>query len=280
MKTIFDIHKDKPIVMGILNVTPDSFSDGGKFDVAERAIARGIEMIAQGADIIDMGGESTRPGSEPVDVSVEIDRIRPVVKGLAGKGALLSVDTRNSETMHDALLNGAGMINDISALTHDHKAIDIIEKFKPCLCLMHMQGDPRSMQMNPIYQDVVIDVFDFLKSRIDVCVAAGLDRDMILVDPGIGFGKTLEHNLNLMNQIDKFNDLGVRVMMGASRKSFVEKLCPGAGVNDRLPGSLAAVLWARSRGISVFRVHDVAETVQALKVWEAISKISASDPAA
>lgn len=268
----FDIHKNKPIVMGILNVTPDSFSDGGKFNVTERAIARGVEMIAQGSEIIDIGGESTRPGSDPVDVSVEIDRILPVVKGLAGMGALISVDTRNSATMHDALLNGAGMINDISALTHDPKAIDVIEKFKPYVCLMHMQGDPKSMQVNPKYQDVLMDVSGFLKHRIDACLAAGLDRPMILVDPGIGFGKTLEHNLNLMKNIDKFHDLGVRVMIGASRKSFIEKLCPGAGVDGRLPGSLAAVLWARSRGASVFRVHDVAETVQALAVWGAIDR--------
>jgi len=258
--------------MGILNVTPDSFSDGGKFNVTERAIARGMEMIAQGAEIIDIGGESTRPGSDPVDVSVEINRILPVVKGLAGKGALISVDTRNSATMHEALLNGAEMINDISALTYDPKAIDIIRKFKPHVCLMHMQGDPKSMQLNPRYQDVLMDVSGFLKQRIDACLAVGLDRSMILVDPGIGFGKTLEHNLNLMKNIDKLHDLGVRVMIGASRKSFIEKLCPGAGVNDRLPGSLAAVLWARSRGVSVFRVHDVAETVQALAVWGAMDR--------
>jgi dihydropteroate synthase len=268
MTTIFDTHKNKPIVMGILNVTPDSFSDGGRFDTIERAIARGREMIAQGADIIDIGGESTRPGSDPVDVSVEIERIRPVVKGLAGKGALISVDTRNAETMHDALLNGAGMINDISALTHDPKAIDVIGKFNPYVCLMHMQGDPSTMQMNPAYGDVTAEVYDFLKRRMAACEASGIDRSMILIDPGIGFGKTLDHNLNLLKNIGKLHELGARVMIGASRKRFIEGICPGAGVGDRLPGSLAAVLWARSQGVSVFRVHDVVETVQALKVWD------------
>jgi dihydropteroate synthase len=261
-----------PVVMGVLNVTPDSFSDGRRYVDVDAAIEYGRFMISAGAKIIDVGGESTRPGAKPVDVSEEISRILPVVKGLAQGGAMISVDTRNAQTMREALLNGAGMVNDVSALMHDPKSIDIIREFKPIICLMHMQGYPSTMQARPAYGDVVRDVFDFLMSRIDACAAAGLDRSMILADPGIGFGKTLEHNLTLLKNLDKFHALGVSLMIGTSRKSFIEKIVPGAGTEDRLPGSLASVLWAYQKGVKIFRVHDVPETVQALKIWDSMAQ--------
>jgi dihydropteroate synthase len=263
-----------PIIMGVLNVTPDSFSDGGQFLSPESAIHQGIVMAEEGAQIIDVGGESTRPGAVPITPEEERARILPVVKALSARGICVSVDTRHAGTMAEALAHGASMINDITALTHDPSAMEVIRTYRPMVCLMHMQGTPQTMQKNPVYADVVIEVFDYLKDRIAACLLAGIEPDMILADPGIGFGKTLEHNLMLLNQIEKFHALGVPLLMGASRKSFIEKMCPGTPAESRLPGSLASVIWGYQKGVQAFRVHDVRETRQALAVFKGISSVT------
>ncbi len=259
-----------PILMGIVNVTPDSFSDGGRYLAAEAAIAHGLKLRAEGAQILDIGGESTRPGAVPVSVEEEIARVVPVIKGLAGGGALLSVDTRNAATMHAACAAGAGMINDISALTHDPAALAVAADTGAYICLMHMQGEPQTMQAAPSYEDVFAEVYAYLEGRIAACAAAGVNRSRIVADPGIGFGKSLEHNLILLNRLGDFKSLGVPLLLGASRKRFIESLCPDTPADRRLPGSLAACLAAYTQGIRAFRVHDVAETAQALTVYRAM----------
>lgn len=265
-----DWNGDDPILMGIVNVTPDSFSDGGRYLASEAAIAHGLKLRAEGAQILDIGGESTRPGAAPVSVEEEIARVVPVIEGLAGCGALLSVDTRNAITMRAACAVGAGMINDISALTHDPDALVVAAGSGAYICLMHMQGEPQTMQAAPSYEDVFAEVYNFLEERIGACVQAGVNRDRLVIDPGIGFGKNLEHNLILLNRLDHFKSLGVPLLLGASRKRFIESLCPDTPVGARLPGSLAACLAAYTQGISAFRVHDVAETAQALTVYRAM----------
>lgn len=257
-------------IMGILNVTPDSFSDGGSFINPEKAIAHGLDLIAQGADVIDVGGESTRPGAIPVDEAVEIERILPVIKGLKGRAKWISVDTRNAATMAVALAAGANIINDVSALTHDPAAMEVAAQAGAPVILMHAQGTPQSMQENPSYNNVVDDVFQYLYERIKACETHRINAGMIVCDPGIGFGKTLEHNLAILGNIRRFHDLGVPVMLGTSRKSFIAKISNDEPAQDRLGGSLASMLWGYSQGVRIFRVHDVAASVQAIKTYDAI----------
>ncbi len=263
-----------PHIMGIVNVTPDSFSDGGQFFDPEAAIAHGIALVHDGAHTLDVGGESTRPGAETVKAKDEIDRIMPVINGLrqndACRNIKISIDTRNSETMVEALKAGASIVNDISALTHDSQSINVVAEANVPVVLMHAQGAPQSMQKNPKYNNVVHDVFKFLESRINFCKTHRIDPQMIICDPGIGFGKTLEHNLLLHRNIRKFHDLGVPLMLGASRKSFIAKVSHDEPPADRIPGSLSAALYGYQQGVQIFRVHDVKETLQAFKIYDAI----------
>ena len=258
-------------LMGIVNVTPDSFSDGGLYTDADAAIAHGLMLIEQGAVILDIGGESTKPGAEPVSPEEEITRIRPVIEGLKGCGARLSVDTRNAKTMQVALEMGVDIVNDISAMSHDIESFNVVAPAQCEVILMHMQGTPQTMQEAPQYGDVVREVYDYLAERIDICIHAGIDQHRIMIDPGIGFGKTLEHNLKLLNNLDKFETLGARLVLGTSRKRFIEGVHAGAGAAQRLGGSIASVLSAYQKGVRIFRVHDVYETDQALSVNAAIS---------
>lgn len=260
---------DRPLVMGVVNVTPDSFSDGGRhFDPAV-AIAAGNAMLAAGADILDVGGESTRPGAATVGAAEEIARILPVVRELA-KAAPVSVDTRNAATMQAALDAGAEIVNDVSALRHDPAALTLLAKSQAPVVLMHMPGDdPATMQSRASYDDVALEVAGFLRDRIATCEALGIPRGRIAVDPGIGFGKTMAHNLALIDRLPLLASLGCRVVLGASRKRFIGTLSGVEEAGQRVPGSLAAALAGAARGASVLRVHDVAETVQALAVWRA-----------
>jgi dihydropteroate synthase len=259
-----------PHIMGVVNVTPDSFSDGGRYVDPEKAIAHGLKLAAEGAHILDVGGESTRPGAIPVSAAEEIERVVPVIRGLAGKVKWLSVDTRHAATMEAALVAGANAINDISALSHDERSIFIARDAGVPIFFMHMQGDPQRMQKNPIYNNVIEDVFDYLLERKTIFEATRIDMNLLICDPGIGFGKTVEHNLLLLRNIKKFHDIGLPVMLGASRKSFIAKLSRDEPSDERLAGSLSAALWALSQGVQIYRVHDVKETVQAFKIYQSI----------
>lgn len=268
---ISDLSFAHPVLMGVVNATPDSFSDGGAFFDPVRAIAHAETLIAGGARIIDVGGESTRPGASPVDPSEEIRRVVPVVEGLRhSAGTILSVDTRNAATMRAALAAGAGMINDISALTYDPDALAVLAAADAPIILMHMRGEPRTMQKAPAYANVALDIYEFLEARIAACEAAGIARSRIIADPGIGFGKTVEHNLALLDNLALFHGLGVPLMVGVSRKGFIARLSTGEPPDRRLPGSLAAGLAAVGQGAQILRVHDVWETAQALRVADAL----------
>ncbi|GGG45052.1 dihydropteroate synthase [Caldovatus sediminis] len=260
----------RPLVMGIVNVTPDSFSEeGARLSDPGAAIEAGHAMLAAGADILDIGGESTRPGAQPVPAEEEIRRILPVVRELA-KAAPVSVDTRNARTMQAALDAGAEIINDVSALRHDPAAMQVVARGGASVILMHMLGDdPRTMQDRPRYDDVALEVARFLRDRVATAEALGIPRSRIAVDPGIGFGKTLAHNLALTERLALLAGIGCRVVFGASRKRFIGTLSRVAEPRRRVAGSVAAALAAAARGASVLRVHDVAETVQALRVWRA-----------
>jgi len=260
---------EQPHVMGILNVTPDSFSDGGKFDHIDTALAQAQSMVAQGASIIDVGGESTRPGAAEVSVSEEIERVRPVIEALDAQGVLVSIDTRKPAVMQAAAAAGAGLINDVTGLTDDPQSMAVALDLNLPVCVMHMQGEPKTMQAAPSYTDAPAEVFEFLVGQAEALMRGGMIADKICLDPGIGFGKTLDHNMQIMARLDELVDAGWPVLLGASRKSFISKLT-GAPVDQRLGGSLAAVLAGFGAGVSVFRVHDVAETVQALHVAAAI----------
>lgn len=264
--------RDEPVLMGIVNVTPDSFSDGGLYFDAARAIEHGLKLKDEGAAILDIGGESTRPGATPVSAEEEIARVVPVLRGLKHCGAILSIDTRHAAVMRAAIAEGAGMVNDVSALTHDAESLAVARDSRVFVCLMHMKGNPRTMQEDPHYDDVFEEVFSFLKGRVEACRAVGIPVEKLCIDPGIGFGKTLEHNRTILSRLADFKALGVPVILGASRKRFIQAIDPGASVDKRLPGSLAACLAAYQKGVRLFRVHDVAETVQALKVFRAISE--------
>ena len=260
----------RTLVMGVVNVTPDSFSDGSEtLDPAE-AIARGLAMIGEGADIIDVGGESTRPGAAPTPPAEEIDRVTPVIRALSSAGALVSVDTRHSAVMRAGVASGARIINDITALTGDPESLQLVADTGASVILMHMQGEPSTMQQSPHYDDAVYDIRDWLAKRIAACEAAGIARDRIGIDPGIGFGKTLEHNLDIIADLDKYEALRCTLVIGVSRKSFIGRLSCGEEPKRRLAGSLAAALAAIDRGANIVRVHDVGDTRQALAVWEAI----------
>ncbi|MBM3518344.1 MAG: dihydropteroate synthase, partial [Alphaproteobacteria bacterium] len=262
---------DRPRLMGIVNLTPDSFFDGGRYAEPRAAIAHARALIAAGADFIDLGGESTRPGALPVAEADERARLAPVIEALRDAGTVLSVDTRKAAIMAAALAAGAHVINDTSALTHDPASLALAARAGVGVVLMHSLGDPRTMQDDPRYDDVLLDVFDYLEARIAVCTAAGLPRERLIVDPGIGFGKTFAHNLALLRGLALFHGLGCPILLGASRKSFLGRLDRGAPAAERTPGSLAAALWAASQGVQILRVHDVAETRQALSVWTAIA---------
>ncbi|MEO0810864.1 MAG: dihydropteroate synthase [Pseudomonadota bacterium] len=259
----------RPRIMGIVNVTPDSFFDGDQFNDAAHAIDHARRLIDEGADIIDIGGESTRPGSETVPLEVELERVMPVIEGLAGKSdALISIDTRKAEVMRRAVNAGADIINDVSALSFDADSLAVVAEAEVPVVLMHAQGDPRTMQDNPFYEDVALDVFDYLEAQVEACLRAGIARHRIIVDPGIGFGKTLEHNLGLLSDLSLLHGLGLPVLVGASRKSFISRLTAAKTAEQRLPGSLAAACHAVSQGVQILRVHDVAETRQALQLWQ------------
>jgi dihydropteroate synthase len=261
---------DRPRIMGIVNVTPDSFSDGGKLETAQAAIDHAFRLEEDGADLIDIGGESTRPGAQPVPVAEEIARVLPVIEGLAGKcRALISVDTRNAATMTAAAAAGADIINDVSALTYDPAALDAVADTGIPAILMHASGDPRTMQDDPRYDDVLLDVFDYLEARIEACERAGIQRSKLIVDPGIGFGKTLSHNLQLMASLSLLHGLGVPVLLGASRKRFIGTLSGVEPAAGRVMGSVGAAIAAAGQGAQILRVHDVKATREALTVWEA-----------
>jgi dihydropteroate synthase len=261
---------DRPRIAGIINVTPDSFSDGGaNFDVAA-AIAHGLKLVEEGADLLDIGGESTRPKAEPISVQEEIARVVPVIEALAKQTSVpISVDTSKPGVMRAAVAAGAGTINDVFALRLDG-ALDAAAELKVPVCLMHMLGEPRTMQDDPRYDDVVSDVRRFLAERMFACEMSGIDKKKIIVDPGFGFGKTLEHNLALLRGLDQFAALGVPLMVGLSRKGLIGSLT-GRSVDQRAVGSAAAAVIAVQKGAMIVRVHDVAETRDALAVWEAVA---------
>ena len=265
------IRLDQPQVAGIVNVTPDSFSDGGRFADAEAAIAAGHAMAAAGAALVDVGGESTRPGAQPVWEGDETERVLPVIRRLAASGTAVSVDTRKAAVMAPALAAGAAMVNDVSALTWDARAAETVAKAGCPVVLMHHQGDPAVMQDDPRYaRPVLLEIYDWLEARIEAAVAAGIARGNIVVDPGFGFGKNVQHNLALMNGLALLHGLGCPVMLGASRKRTIGALSGEAPASDRLAGSLALALKAAEQGAQLLRVHDVPETVQALRVWRGL----------
>jgi len=261
---------DTPVVMGVLNVTPDSFSDGGRFFSPDAAVDHALEMVSQGARIIDIGGESTRPGADDVSLQQELDRVIPVVESVAARvDAVVSIDTSKPRVVKEAVAAGAGMVNDVFALRGEG-ALEAARDLDAAVCLMHMQGTPRTMQSNPAYQDVVTEVRDFLADRVRVCVEAGMARDRLIVDPGFGFGKTLNHNLELLRGMRALGDIGVPVLAGLSRKSFVGRLTGNSSMDGRIYGSIAFALAAVREGASIVRVHDVKGTVDALKIWQAV----------
>jgi len=256
--------------MAILNVTPDSFSDGGRFVTADAALARARIMVEEGADIIDIGGESTRPGAQAVSLQEELDRVIPIVRILSSELAVpISIDTSKAEVMVEAVNAGAGLINDVMGL-RTPGALEAAARSSVPVCLMHMQGEPRTMQQAPVYQDVVADIERFFEERVAASVAAGIPRERLLLDPGFGFGKTLEHNLSLLNHLDRFSRLKLPLLVGISRKSMIGAVLDGAPVGQRLYGSLACAVMAVERGASIVRVHDVKPTVDAIKMTAAV----------
>ncbi len=259
-----------PCVMGIINVTPDSFSDGGDFLTPGSALIQARRMVEEGADIIDVGGESTRPGAMAVSQQQELDRVIPIISAISAEFPIpVSIDTTKAAVMREAVAAGAGFINDVMAL-RSPGAVDAARATGVPVCLMHMQGEPRSMQQDPCYQDVVTDVKAFFASRIEACLAGGISRDRLLLDPGFGFGKALEHNLDLLNNLSVFVDMGLPLLVGVSRKSMIGMILGGNPVRERLHGSIAAAVMAFERGASILRVHDVRPTVEALKVVAAV----------
>lgn len=265
------IRLDEPQVMAILNVTPDSFSDGGAHVAdAAAAVEAGVRMSGAGAALIDVGGESTRPGATPVREDDEVARVQPVVSGLARAGVAVAIDTRKAAVMTAALAAGAGIVNDVSALLWDERSAGVVAEAGCPVVLMHHAGDPQTMQDRPFYGDVLIEVYDWLAARIAAAVAAGIDAARIVVDPGIGFGKSVAHNLALLNGLSLFHGLGCPILLGASRKRFIGALSGEAPVTERLGGSVAVALGGAAQGVQLLRVHDVAETVQALRIWRGL----------
>jgi dihydropteroate synthase len=255
--------------MGIVNVTPDSFSDGGLYDTTEGAITHAAGLATEGAAIVDIGGESTRPGSDVVEHNDELSRVVPVLEGLAGSPAVISIDTRKASVAKAAAKAGAKILNDVSALTHDPAGMAVAAETGLDVVLMHAQGEPKTMQDDPTYDDVALEVFDYLEARIEVCLAAGIARARIAADPGLGFGKTLAHNLTLLANLSLFHGLGVPLLVGASRKRFIGGLGQGRNPRSREPGSHAAAIVSAAQGAQILRVHDVEGSRQALDVWRA-----------
>jgi dihydropteroate synthase len=272
-RALLGLALDRPRVMGVVNVTPDSFSDGGALPSAEAAVEHALALVRAGADLLDIGGESTRPGSDPTDPAVEKDRVLPVIEGLVAAGCPvpISVDTRKAAVMRAALAAGACMVNDVSALSWDAEAPGAAAG-AGAVCLMHARGDPKTMQDDPAYDDVLLDVYDYLADRIAVAEAAGIARARIVIDPGIGFGKTVEHNLALIRRLSLLQALGCAVLLGVSRKGFVGRISGEAVPARRAAGSIAAGLAGLGQGAQVLRAHDVAETVQAVRVWQALEE--------
>ena len=264
------IRLDQPQVMGVLNVTPDSFSDGGRFADAESAAAAGADMAEQGAAVIDVGGESTRPGAKPVWEGDEAERVVPVIRQLAGGGAAVSIDTRKSEVMSAGLGAGARLVNDVSALTYDPRSAEVVAAAGVPVVLMHHQGSPETMQDAPRYDDVLVEVYLWLEERIAAAENAGIPPSNILIDPGFGFGKSVAHNLGLMNGLALLHSLGCPIVLGASRKRTIGALSNEAPADRRLGGSVALALKAAEQGAQVIRAHDVFATVQALRVWRGL----------
>ena len=259
------------LVMGILNVTPDSFHDGGRYFRQDAAVSHAREMAAAGAGVIDVGGESTRPGSKPVAAEEELNRVIPVIETIAPEvGVPVSIDTSKAEVASQALKAGAKMINDVTALRGDPDMAGVAAAAGCPVCLMHMLGEPRTMQENPHYEDVIGDIASFLGERVEFAVSQGIKRENLIIDPGIGFGKTLEHNLEILRRLDEFLNLGLPLMIGASSKGFIGKVTGEVDTKKRLAGTLATTIVAFEKGARIFRVHDVAENYQALKLTEAI----------
>jgi len=268
-KKKFDLVSDI-LVMGIINVTPDSFYDGGKYDHKDQAVKRVSEMVADGVDIIDIGGLSSRPGSKPVSLEEEIKRAIPVVESVSNNfDTLISIDTYRSEVALEAISAGAHMVNDISAFNMDKNMAAVVADKGVSVTLMHMQGKPESMQENPQYENVIDEIYEYLDGKASTAIDAGVSPDKIILDPGIGFGKTLDHNLSILNKISEFRSMGYPIMMGASRKAFIGTILD-LPAEDRLEGSLAAAVWSVINGVNILRVHDVAETVRSVKIARAI----------
>ncbi|HEY9147018.1 MAG TPA: dihydropteroate synthase [Thiobacillus sp.] len=266
----YRLHLDRPRIMGIVNVTPDSFSDGGRLHDAQAAIAHALKLREQGADILDVGGESTRPGAKAVPADEEIRRVVPVIEALVREGCLVSVDTKKPEVMRAALAAGAAMVNDVMALRAPG-ALETVAVSGAAVCLMHMQGEPQSMQQAPRYADVVGEVKQFLQARVQVCETAGIARERLVIDPGFGFGKTLQHNLALLKRLDRLAELGLPVLAGLSRKSMLGALT-GRTVDEREFAGVAAHLIAVAHGARLVRVHDVMAMRDALAVWNAVEE--------
>jgi dihydropteroate synthase len=264
---------EQPRIMGVVNATPDSFSDGGDYASPEAALTRGLEIAKDGAAFIDIGGESTRPGSDSVDEATERRRVLPVIQVLRETGieAVISIDTRKAAVMAEAVEVGAGVVNDVSALTFDAKAMATVARLGVPVVLMHSQGDPKSMQEKPVYGYAPTEIYDHLAARLQACEAAGIPRDRICIDPGIGFGKGLEHNLAILADLALYHGLGCVILAGVSRKSFIGHLSGEEVPKERLPGSLAAGLWAVAQGVQILRVHDVVATQQGLAIWQGIA---------
>ena len=261
---------DHPIIMGVLNITPDSFSDGGRFFESQNAIDQAILMVEQGADIIDIGGESTRPGAPDVSEEDELNRVLPVIEALYGNiNVPISIDTSKPVVMKRAVESGASIINDVFALRLDG-ALEMAASLRVDVCLMHMQGNPRTMQQNPRYDDVVLEVKDFFTERIEACAKVGIKLEAITLDPGFGFGKNLAHNVALLKNLSEFHEFGVSILAGLSRKSMIGTLLGDKEVDERMIGSVTAALIAAENGADIIRAHDVAETSDALKVWQQI----------
>ena len=270
MKDFAGLPLDKPLLMGIVNVTPDSFSDGGQFSNTQNAIDHALRLEDEGANILDIGGESTRPGSETVSVSDELKRVLPVIEALKNRAsAKLSIDTRKAEVMQNAHQCGANIVNDVSALSYDPESLAFVAKSQLPVILMHAQGDPKTMQNNPVYENVISELIDYFNERIKTCLTAGILKENIALDPGIGFGKTLEHNIQIFSKLEKLRELGCPILMGTSRKSFIGMISGEKDPQKRLAGSIASVLWSLEKGANIFRVHDVSETRQAIEVWNA-----------
>lgn len=270
---IAGVTMERPRLMGILNVTPDSFSDGGQHHSSTQALRHAEQMERDGADLIDIGGESTRPGAKTVPVSAEIARIEPVIKAICTSlNVPISVDTRKSGVAEAAVRAGARIVNDVSGFTYDPMLAHFCLREGLPVCVMHAQGDPETMQDNPRYDDVLLDVYDFLAAQVAMLEDIGIPRDGIIVDPGIGFGKNINHNLAILNGLSIFHGIGCPVLLGASRKGFIGRISGAHPASARAPGSVAVALAAAAQGVQILRVHDVAETAQALALWRAVTK--------